>query len=345
MIAQSAAADDEKLPPHDIEAEIAVLGSMILEPDAIRIVLEILTAADFYRGPHADLFRVLDEMAQDDEAIDLLLLRKRLQDKGLLDRIGGTSFLSRVMATVPTSANAAHYARIVRDLSRRRDVVVASARFEAASRKEDASAEWAALEMARRRLAESLRGEEDERPLILDDAADMMEEPEEGPPESLIERLIVRPGVVILFGASGSGKSWALMAGLYDLVHGGGAFCGVEGFQIKARTTRFGDEPDRVLWVYGSEDNRRRIKRRIRTCGQHGPHAGKTLGSGLFMPTSVPEGACLASPKGLAWLRRAIEQTKATVVVLDTIQSLVSSIDTNKGELVAPFILSARVAR
>ena len=116
----------DRVPPHDVEAEIAVLGSMLLDPEAAGRVVSLLRPEHFYRGPHADVFRVLTEVYDENRAIDIVLLREELQRRGLLDKIGGTSFLSRVMASVPTAANAEHYARIVKDAGLRRAVIQAS---------------------------------------------------------------------------------------------------------------------------------------------------------------------------------------------------------------------------
>jgi replicative DNA helicase len=116
----------DRVPPHDIEAEIAVLGSMLLDPEAAGRVVAILRADHFYRGPHADVFGVLTELYDANRAIDIVLLREELQRRGLLEKIGGTSFLSRIVASVPTAANAEHYARIVMETGLRRAVIQAA---------------------------------------------------------------------------------------------------------------------------------------------------------------------------------------------------------------------------
>ncbi len=116
----------DRVPPHDSEAEIAVLGSMLLDPDAAGRVASILKASDFYRGPHGDVFGVLTAIYDENRAIDVVLLREELQRLSLLDKIGGSAFLSRIVAAVPTAANAEHYARIVRECSLRRAVITAS---------------------------------------------------------------------------------------------------------------------------------------------------------------------------------------------------------------------------
>jgi len=120
----------DRVPPNDVEAEVAVLGSMLLDPEAAGRVVSILRAEHFYKGPHADVYRVLTELYDANRAIDIVLLREDLQRRGILEKIGGTSFLSRIVASVPTAANAEHYAKIVLDAGLRRSVIQAANEIE-----------------------------------------------------------------------------------------------------------------------------------------------------------------------------------------------------------------------
>jgi replicative DNA helicase len=121
----------DRIPPHDLEAEVAVLGSMLLDPEAAGNVVSILRPEHFYKGPHADVYAVLTELYDANRAIDIVLLREELQRRGVLEKIGGTSFLSRIVASVPTAANAEHYARIVLEAGLRRSVIQAANEVEA----------------------------------------------------------------------------------------------------------------------------------------------------------------------------------------------------------------------
>ncbi len=120
----------DRVPPHDLEAEIAVLGSMLLDPEAAGRVVSILKPTHFYRGPHADVFAVLTELYDANRAIDIVLLREDLQKRGILEKVGGAGFLSRILASVPTAANAEHYARIVKENGLRRAVITAANEIE-----------------------------------------------------------------------------------------------------------------------------------------------------------------------------------------------------------------------
>src|SRR5262252_6854115 len=120
----------DRVPPNDLEAEVAVLGSMLLDPEAAGTVVSILKAEHFYKGPHADVFRVLTELFDANRAIDIVLLREELQRRGILEKVGGTSFLSRIVASVPSAANAEHYAEIVKEAALRRAVIRAANEIE-----------------------------------------------------------------------------------------------------------------------------------------------------------------------------------------------------------------------
>ena len=120
----------DRVPPNDVEAEIAVLGSMMLDPEAAGRVVSLLRPDHFYRGQHAEVYAVLTELYDANRAIDVVLLREELQKRGILEQVGGTSFLSRVMASVPTAANAEYYAKIVKEAGLRRAVITASNEIE-----------------------------------------------------------------------------------------------------------------------------------------------------------------------------------------------------------------------
>jgi len=104
-----------KVPPQNLEAEASVLGGILLENDAIDRVLEIVTPDLFYRESHRKVFRAMTELADRSEPVDLITLSEFLKAKGELDAVGGTAHLASLANLVPTSANIAHYARIVRE--------------------------------------------------------------------------------------------------------------------------------------------------------------------------------------------------------------------------------------
>jgi len=225
------------------------------------------------------------------------------------------SWYGELEHATPSKADPCVHARILaRDACDRRERAIAE---------RGAGDAGGVLAAAEQIAAERKRREAIDEPVkvVVDDMADIFAAEPPPEPEVMVDGLMVRPGVVIVYGASGSGKSYALMAAASDLVLGGGCFCGVETLQIRPRVTKFGGEPDRVLWVYGSEDTKRRIHRRMIEAAGGGPHADKAFPRDRFFAAS-PGATCLGSPKGLRWLEERMEATKATWVVLDTIQSL-----------------------
>lgn len=112
-----------KVPPHSIEAEQSVLGSLMLKPDAWIDVIDILGVNDFYRSEHKIVFEAMDRLWRDNKPIDAITVADALSTKGQLDRIGGAAFLADLIETTPGTANAPAYARIVRDRSTLRQLI------------------------------------------------------------------------------------------------------------------------------------------------------------------------------------------------------------------------------
>lgn len=119
----------ERVPPQNIEAEMSVLGGMMLSKDAIADVMEVLQSSDFYRPAHAIVYEVVIELFGRGEPADAITVGAELKKKGELERIGGLPYLHTLVATVPTAANAAYYAGIVREQSRLRSLVEVGTRI------------------------------------------------------------------------------------------------------------------------------------------------------------------------------------------------------------------------
>ncbi|BCL14830.1 replicative DNA helicase [Micromonospora sagamiensis] len=119
----------DKTPPQDVAAEQCVLGGMLLSKDAIADVVEILKTHDFYRPIHATIFDTILEIYGRGEPADPITVAAALADSGDLVRIGGAPYLHSVIASVPTAANAAYYARIVAERAVLRRLVEAGTRI------------------------------------------------------------------------------------------------------------------------------------------------------------------------------------------------------------------------
>src|SRR5205085_6793491 len=121
------AQDIHRAPPHSVEAEQGVLGSMLISPrDAIAEVVEKITAEYFYIPAHQTVYNVLVDLWNAGQAIDLITFTQVLRDRNLLDAIGGASFVTSLYTFVPTAANANYYLDIVRDKYILRQIIAAS---------------------------------------------------------------------------------------------------------------------------------------------------------------------------------------------------------------------------
>lgn len=119
----------DKTPPQDVAAEQCVLGGMLLSKDAIADVVEILKTNDFYRPIHATIFDTILEIYGRGEPADSITVAAALADSGDLVRIGGAPYLHTLIASVPTAANAAYYARIVSERAVLRRLVEAGTKI------------------------------------------------------------------------------------------------------------------------------------------------------------------------------------------------------------------------
>lgn len=116
----------ERQPPYNAEAEMAVLGSILLKPDVCDEISLVLRAEDFYDEAHSKLFSTMLGMHDSGRRIDIALLVDELKRNQDFDRIGGAAFLARVGDAVPTAAHAKHYAEIVRTDATSRSLIDAS---------------------------------------------------------------------------------------------------------------------------------------------------------------------------------------------------------------------------
>jgi len=105
----------DRLPPQSVEAEKGVLGSVLLDPLLCDDVALVVRPQDFYAHAHQTLFTHLLEMHEAGSRIDITLLVDRLKKAGDFESVGGSSYLGEVLQSVPTAANAVHYAQVVRD--------------------------------------------------------------------------------------------------------------------------------------------------------------------------------------------------------------------------------------
>jgi len=103
----------ERLPPHNIEAEQSVLGSLLIDPDAIVRIAPFLHPDDFYREAHGVIYAAVLELHERREPPDFVTLTDALDRRGQLEQVGGAAYLTSLLNIVPTAVHVEYYARIV----------------------------------------------------------------------------------------------------------------------------------------------------------------------------------------------------------------------------------------
>ncbi len=103
----------DRTPPHNIEAEQAVLGAIFLEQEALVTASEMVTPGDFYRPAHQRIYQVMVELGERGEPVDLVTVTAELENRKQLEDVGGVSYLTDLANSVPTAANAEYYCRII----------------------------------------------------------------------------------------------------------------------------------------------------------------------------------------------------------------------------------------
>ncbi len=116
----------EKIPPQNIDAEQSVLGCLMLDKNAVIKVADVLTPGDFYRQAHNIIFEIMIELYEKGEPIDFLSMNNRLDERKVLEDIGGPSYLTTLVNVVPTAAHVLHYAKIVHHKKVLRDLIDAA---------------------------------------------------------------------------------------------------------------------------------------------------------------------------------------------------------------------------
>jgi replicative DNA helicase len=114
---------NDRTPPHNIEAEQAVLGAIFLEPEAMSTAAEYLLPEDFYRASHQRIFEVMLTLSDKGEPIDLVTVTTALSNNKVLEEVGGVSYLTDVANSVPTAANIMYYTKIVSEKSTLRSLI------------------------------------------------------------------------------------------------------------------------------------------------------------------------------------------------------------------------------
>ena len=104
---------EERIPPQAIDAEMAVLGAMLLDGEAVEDALEILKPEHFYKEAHQKIFAAMQTLVERGQAVDIVTVSEELKTRNLLAQLGGEVYLTQLVDKVATSAHVKHYAEIV----------------------------------------------------------------------------------------------------------------------------------------------------------------------------------------------------------------------------------------
>lgn len=116
----------DKLPPQNLEAEVSLLGSLMLDKDAFLKVGDFLETRDLYKKTHRNIYQAMQDLFEKGEPIDLLSVASRLKEKGQLEEAGGNAYLTELINSVPTASHVMAYAKIVQKKRILRDLISVS---------------------------------------------------------------------------------------------------------------------------------------------------------------------------------------------------------------------------
>ncbi|HYE21966.1 MAG TPA: DnaB-like helicase N-terminal domain-containing protein, partial [Verrucomicrobiae bacterium] len=103
-----------RVPPQNVEAEQSILGSLMLDKDAVIKIADIITPDDFYEEKHKIVYQAILRLYDERSSIDVLTVSNKLEEGASLEKVGGISYLSTLVNSVPSAAHVVHYAQIVR---------------------------------------------------------------------------------------------------------------------------------------------------------------------------------------------------------------------------------------
>src|SRR5690349_21010337 len=126
LIDSSIAKQFERLPPHAIDSEMSLLGSMMLDKEIIGEAIQVIDRDAFFQADHQIIFDVLVKLYEQNRPIDAIILRDELGKRQLLEEVGGQAYIGQILNTVVSAAHGVHYAKIVREKALLRQLIAAS---------------------------------------------------------------------------------------------------------------------------------------------------------------------------------------------------------------------------
>ncbi len=118
--------DGMRIPPHNLEAEMSVLGSLMLDKDAIIKIADLLKPGDFYKDAHNTIYEVILDLYERREPIDVLSIANKLDENKRLEEVGGSSYVASLVSVVPSASHVTHYAKVVQKKALLRRLITAA---------------------------------------------------------------------------------------------------------------------------------------------------------------------------------------------------------------------------
>jgi replicative DNA helicase len=294
--------------PHDIPAERAVLGAMMLSPREAAECLQALSALDFYRPAHQTVFATIAALIRSGGVADVLTVKDQLEAAGDLALCGGAPELHTLIASVPVAANAAHYARIVRDRAVRRRLLEAARRVlqMAAGPADDAHG---LTERALREM-EAVRDSGLGDGLTVQTIAEFLDVPPEADEyDWIVPGLLERGDRMILTGMEGAGKSTLFRQFAVTVAAGLHPFTGDY------------IEPHRVMML-DCENSDRHTRRKMRPLYAQARLLGRPVEDKNLWIECRPGGMDLALDQDVSWLMRQVATVRPDIVMLGPLYRL-----------------------
>lgn len=217
----------ERIPPHDIDAEQAVLGSMMLSRTAVLDVAEVVDGVKhpFYRPAHESIFDTMLALYANGQPLDPITVTNQLQHAGVLEKVGGRAYVSSLASAVPTAANAGYYAEVLRNKALLRAVIETGTSLVQMGYRAQADHDTAAeiVDAAASNLQElttAAKGGNDSREWLLDRVVDAVLDEYDNPRDDLLPLpwadlqsvAPMEPGdLVVIAGRPAMGKSLVLL--------------------------------------------------------------------------------------------------------------------------------------
>ena len=112
-----------RIPPQNLEAEESILGGLLVDPESINKIVDLINAEDFYKDAHGKIYNAMIGLYEKNEPIDIVTVSSSARDNGILDKIGWVTYLNTLVDLMPSAANITQYAKMVREKALLRNLI------------------------------------------------------------------------------------------------------------------------------------------------------------------------------------------------------------------------------